>query len=131
MLRSLLILALAAGPLMAQPDSASIPVDLDFSAATLPQVLDVLAVQTRLLFVLAPGLESEDHGRYTAKVTGITLRQALDMLFEGSPLAWDLTGRRVTVRRAGSAPPPDRPFLEIKNPFTTGTLEMRGPTAEH
>jgi hypothetical protein len=115
-----------------QDDPGTKPLDLELSGATLEHVVEILATQTGLLFVLRPEVDEASRAtRYTVRRKGTTLREALDLLFDGSELAWSRSGARVTIDRGGKRPgAADRPFLEIENPFTTGTLEMTVPTSD-
>lgn len=127
------VMTLMAGLILAGAVDDTAPesmiVSLELSGTPLEKVLEQLAEQTGLVFVLRPEVGDDlRSAKYTARLKSLPLREILDTLFGDSELAWKRTGRRVTLERSGTASAADRPFLEIKNPFSTGSLELTTPT---
>lgn len=98
-----LILLLSLSSLQARVWSQSSLLELSVNDKSMVEAIGLLQKKTQLKFVF--NHEELSHYRVDAHIQGKTLEEALDILFSGKPLKYEITGEHVIISKAPKAVP--------------------------
>lgn len=96
-----LILLLSLSSLQARVWSQSSLLELSVNDKSMVEAIGLLQKKTQLKFVF--NHEELSHYRVDAHIQGKTLEEALDILFSGKPLKYEITGEHVIISKAPKA----------------------------